>query len=59
VLPELARAARGRCVAAHLGAFDFTSCQNIAVAAQSYTHPANDFARQMMQVALEGMVSGW
>ncbi len=54
VLPELARAARGRCVAAHLGAFDFTSCQNIAVAAQGYTHPANDFARQMMQVAFAG-----
>jgi citrate lyase beta subunit len=54
VLPELALAARGRCVAAHLGAFDFTSCQNIAVASQSYTHPANDFARQMMQVAFAG-----
>jgi len=50
-LAALATAARGRCIAAHLGAFDFTSCQEIAVGAQSYTHPANDFARQMMQVA--------
>ena len=54
VLPELVRAARGRCVAAHLGAFDFTSCQNITVSAQGYTHAANDFARQMMQVAFAG-----
>ena len=54
VLPELARVAGGRCIAAHLGAFDFTSCQGITVAAQGYTHPANDFARQMMQVAFAG-----
>jgi citrate lyase beta subunit len=53
-LSELAAAAGGRCLAAHLGAFDFTSCQEIAVGAQSYTHPANDFARQMMQVAYAG-----
>ncbi len=53
-LPELVTAGHGRCVAAHLGAFDFTSSQNIAVGAQSYTHPANDFARQMMQIAFAG-----
>jgi citrate lyase beta subunit len=53
-LAALAPAAHGRCVAAHLGAFDFTSCQEIAVGAQNYTHPANDFARQMMQVAFAG-----
>jgi citrate lyase beta subunit len=53
-LPALAAAAGGRCIAAHLGAFDFTSCQNIAVHAQSYTNPANDFARQTMQVAFAG-----
>jgi citrate lyase beta subunit len=53
-LAALVTAAHGRCIAGHLGAFDFTSCQEIAVGAQSYTHPANDFARQMMQVAFAG-----
>jgi citrate lyase beta subunit len=54
ILPQIAAAARGKCIAAHLGAFDFTSGQNVAVSAQSYGHPANDFARQMMQIAFAG-----
>jgi citrate lyase beta subunit len=53
-LPRMARAARGRCVAAHFGTYDYTASCNITAAYQSMTHPVCDFAKHMMQVAFAG-----
>jgi citrate lyase beta subunit len=53
-LPRLVDAARGRCVAAHFGTYDYTASCNITAAHQHMAHPACDFARHMMQVALAG-----
>src|ERR1700690_987726 len=53
-LLPLVSAARGRCVAAHFGPFDYTSSLGIAAPRQAGTHPASDFARQVIQVALAG-----
>ena len=52
--PHLITAARGRCVAAHFGAYDYTASCNVTAAHQHMLHPACDFARHMMQVALAG-----
>lgn len=49
---QLVEAARGRCVAAHFGTYDYTASCDITAAEQRMTHPACDFARHMMQVAL-------
>lgn len=53
-LPLLAEAARGRCVAAHFGTYDYTASCNITAEHQSMTHPVCDFAKHMMQVAYAG-----
>ena len=53
-LPLLLDAARGRCIAAHFGTYDYTASCNITAAHQHMTHPACDFARNMMQVAFGG-----
>ncbi len=53
-LPKLVAAARGRCVSAHFGTYDYTASCNITAAYQHMTHPACDFAKHMMQVALAG-----
>lgn len=53
-LLPLVGAARGRCVAAHFGPFDYTASRNIASVHQPMRHFASDFAREMMQVALAG-----
>lgn len=53
-LPGLVAAAEGRCVAAHLGVYDYTASLNITAAHQSMTHPACDFLRHLTQVALAG-----
>ena len=53
-LPLLVEAARGRCVAAHFGVYDYTASSNITAAWQGMSHPVCDFARQMMQVAYAG-----
>lgn len=53
-LPALREAARGRCVAAHFGAYDYTAALGITAAQQALSHPACDFARQRMAVALAG-----
>jgi hypothetical protein len=53
-LPRLVAAARGRCVAAHFGTYDYTAGCNITAAYQQMTHPSCDFARHVMQVALAG-----
>jgi citrate lyase beta subunit len=53
-LPLLLKAARGRCVAAHFGTYDYTASCSITAAHQHMTHPACDFAKHMMQVSLAG-----
>ncbi|HEX7183075.1 MAG TPA: phosphoenolpyruvate kinase [Thermoanaerobaculia bacterium] len=53
-LPLLVEAARGRCVAAHFGTYDYTASSNITAAHQTMTHPVCDFAKHMMQVAYAG-----
>jgi citrate lyase beta subunit len=53
-LPRLVAEARGRCVAAHFGTYDYTASNNITAAHQHMNHPACDFARQVMQVTLAG-----
>jgi len=53
-LLPLVAAARGRCIAAHFGTYDYTAGRNITTAHQTHTHFACDFAREVMQVALAG-----
>ncbi len=53
-IPALVRALRGRCVAAHLGTYDYTASCGIAAAHQQMTHPACDFAKACMQASLGG-----
>jgi citrate lyase beta subunit len=53
-LLPLVSAARGRCIAAHFGPYDYTASLGIAALQQAMTHPASDFAREAMQVALAG-----
>lgn len=53
-LPLLVEAARGRCIAAHFGTYDYTASCSITAAHQHMTHPACDFAKQMVKVALAG-----
>ena len=51
---RLVSAAAGRCVAAHFGTYDYTASLSITAAYQHMAHPACDFARHVLQVALEG-----
>jgi hypothetical protein len=51
-LPGLVAAGRGRCIAAHFGVYDYTASVEITAHHQDLDHPACDFARHMMQVAL-------
>ena len=51
-IPHLIDAARGRCVAAHMGTYDYTASCSITAAYQEMTHSACDFAKNVMQVAL-------
>lgn len=53
-LPELIRAANGRCRGAHFGVYDYTAACEITAEHQGMAHPACDFARNVMQVALAG-----
>ncbi|MEP7149377.1 MAG: phosphoenolpyruvate kinase [Acidobacteriota bacterium] len=53
-IPGLLGAARGRCVAAHFGTYDYTASCDITAAYQDMLHPACDFARNVMQVSLAG-----
>ena len=53
-LMAIISAARGRCSGAHFGTYDYTAARNITAAYQRMSHPACDFAREMMQVALAG-----
>jgi len=51
-LASFVHAARGRCRGAHFGVYDYTASLSITAAHQLMRHPACDFARHMMQVAL-------
>lgn len=53
-LPSLLRAGAGRVTAAHFGTYDYTAACGITAAHQHMRHPACDFARSVMQVALAG-----
>jgi citrate lyase beta subunit len=53
-LPILVAASAGRCVAAHFGVYDYTASLDITARYQSMDHPACDFARHTMKVALAG-----
>ena len=53
-LPLLLQAARGRCIAAHFGTYDYTASCSITAAHQHMMHPACDFAKHMMQVSFAG-----
>ncbi len=53
-LPALVRAGGGRVSAAHFGAYDYTAALGITAAHQHLRHPACDWARQAMLVALAG-----
>jgi len=49
---RLVEAAEGRCRSAHFGAYDYTSALGISGPHQHLRHPACDFARQTMLLAL-------
>ncbi|MGH9313127.1 MAG: DUF6986 family protein, partial [Vicinamibacterales bacterium] len=51
-IPALVEASRGRCRGTHFGTYDYTASCQITAAHQHMTHPACDFAKHMMQVAL-------
>ena len=53
-IPSLVVAARGRCVGAHFGPYDYTSSLGITAAYQDMLHPACDLARNIMQISLAG-----
>lgn len=50
----LVAAAKGRATGAHFGTYDYTAGCNITAAFQHMRHPACDFAKHMMQIALAG-----
>lgn len=51
MLPKLHKAAKGRCVAAHFGTYDYTASCSITAAYQAIIHPACDFALHMMKIS--------
>jgi citrate lyase beta subunit len=51
---RIAAAASGRLTAMHLGVFDYTSSLGLMPWEQRPDHPANDLARQVLQVSLAG-----
>jgi citrate lyase beta subunit len=53
-LPGLIEDGRGRITGAHFGTYDYTASLGITAAHQHMRHPACDFARGVMQVALAG-----
>lgn len=52
VLNKLVEAGEGRVTGAHFGTYDYTALCSIVAAHQEMTHPACDFAKDVMQVAL-------
>jgi citrate lyase beta subunit len=53
-VPHLVAGGGGRVVAAHFGTYDYTAACGITAAHQHMLHPACDFAKHVMQVALAG-----
>ncbi|GIW70915.1 MAG: aldolase [Planctomycetota bacterium] len=53
-LPALVAAGGGRVRGAHFGTYDYTALCGITAAYQAMRHPACDFAKHVMQVALAG-----
>lgn len=51
VLPQLLRAAEGRCRSAHFGTYDFTASFGVTAAHQRMDHPGCDFALDLMKAA--------
>lgn len=51
-LYALIRAGKGRCIAAHFGAYDYTASCNITAKYQTMDHAVCDFAHHMTRVAL-------
>jgi citrate lyase beta subunit len=51
-LPLLVELAKGRCMAAHFGTYDYTASLNITADQQVMDHPSCDFARHVMKVNL-------
>ncbi len=51
MLPALQHAAKGRLTGAHFGTYDYTASCDVTAVDQRMTHPACDFARNLMQVA--------
>ena len=51
-LSEYVKLAKGRCIGAHFGVYDYTASNNITAAHQSMDHPLCDFARLFMKNAL-------
>jgi citrate lyase beta subunit len=54
-LPRLVAAGGGRIAGVHFGAYDYTAACDVTAAHQSIQHPACDFARQLLRVALAGL----
>ena len=54
LLPRLVEMSEGRLAGAHFGTYDYTASLNITAAHQRMGHPANDFAKHVMQVTLAG-----
>ena len=52
--PAILEAAGGRLTAMHFGVFDYTASIGLMPWEQRLDHPANDFARHALQVALAG-----
>jgi citrate lyase beta subunit len=52
LLPRLVEEGEGRITGAHFGTYDYTASLNITAAHQRMRHPANDFAKHVMQVTL-------
>lgn len=51
-LPSFVAAARGRCVAAHLGAYDLMASIGVTAGEQRLEHPVCEAARLLMQLSL-------
>lgn len=52
--PVFLRNAKGRCIAAHFGTYDYTASTNLTASNQVMDHPSCDFAREVMKVSLAG-----
>ena len=53
-LSEMAESSRGRCRGVDFGAYDYTAACGVSSPHQHLLHPACDYARNAMQVALSG-----